>query len=139
MFFFKWSKKFKNPKKSQNHFEFLKHFCFQLKNKTKNKFLCFSILGVCYSTRALQSRQILRKIIWNIFETSQKLTYLFLNLKKIKEEKRFHRKKMLSSQFSNIRSTQFDQSSPVQPVSDFRGSSTSVTKDGRTDEGNPRV
>ena len=43
---------------------------------------------------------------------------------------------MLSSQFSNIRRTQFDQSSPVQPVSDFRGGSTSVTEkdEGRTKE-----
>ena len=30
--------------------------------------------------------------------------------------------------FSNIRRTRFDQSSPVQPVSDFRGGSTSVTE-----------
>ena len=35
---------------------------------------------------------------------------------------------------SNNRRTQFDQSSPVQPVSDFMGGSTSVTE-----EGNPRV
>ena len=28
---------------------------------------------------------------------------------------------MLSSQFSNIRRTRFDQSSPVQPILDFRG------------------
>ena len=41
---------------------------------------------------------------------------------------------MLSSQFSNIRRTGLDQSSPVHPVSDFRGGSLSVTeKDGRTE------
>ena len=34
---------------------------------------------------------------------------------------------MLSSQFSNIRRTRFHQSSPVQPVSDFRGGSTNLT------------
>ena len=37
-------------------------------------------------------------------------------------------KKLLSSQFSNIRNTQFDQSSPVQPASECREGSTSVTK-----------
>ena len=42
--------------------------------------------------------------------------------------------KMLSSQFSNIRRTQFDQSSPVHPVSESRGGPLSVTEeDGRTD------
>ena len=34
---------------------------------------------------------------------------------------------MLSSYFSNIRRTRFDQSSPVQHVSESRGGSTSVT------------
>ena len=34
---------------------------------------------------------------------------------------------MLSSKFSNIRSTGFDQSSPVQPISEYRGGSLSVT------------
>ena len=38
------------------------------------------------------------------------------------------KKKMHSSQFSNIRRTRFDQSSPVQPVSESRGGSTSVTE-----------
>ena len=51
-------------------------------------------------------------------------------------------KKMQSSKFFNIRRTRFDQSSPAQPVSNFRGVSTSVTEEDeqRTkDEGNPRV
>ena len=34
---------------------------------------------------------------------------------------------MLYSKFFNIRRTQFDQSSPVQPVLNFRGGSTSTT------------
>ena len=38
-------------------------------------------------------------------------------------------KKMLSSYFFNIRRTRFDQSSPVQPVSDFRGGSTNLTNE----------
>ena len=44
---------------------------------------------------------------------------------------------MLSSQFSNIRRTGFDQSSPVQPVSESRGGTLSVTDGGgrRTNEG----
>ena len=46
-------------------------------------------------------------------------------------------KVMLSSHFSNIRRTQFDQSSPVQPVSESRGGTLSVTKNGRTDERSP--
>ena len=49
------------------------------------------------------------------------------------------KKKMLSSQFSNIRRTRFDQSSPFQPVSESRGGSMSVTENKRTNEGNPRV
>ena len=65
------------------------------------------------------------------------LKSFFFNKKKMFTEKR--RKKWYQLSFFNIRSTQFDQSSPVQPVSDFRGGSKSVTKDGRTDEGNPRV
>ena len=61
-----------------------------------------------------------------------------INNKKMKEEKKLSNKKnkKLSSQFSNIR-TQFDQSSLVQPVSDFRGGTLSVTDertDGRTKE-----
>ena len=38
---------------------------------------------------------------------------------------------MLTSQFSNIRRTQFDQSSLVQPVSESRGGSLGVTDKGR--------
>ena len=41
---------------------------------------------------------------------------------------------MLSFFFSNIRSTQFDQSSPVKPISDFRGITLSVTKVGQRTE-----
>ena len=36
---------------------------------------------------------------------------------------------MLSYQFYNIRRTQFDLSSPVQPISDFRGGPLSVTQE----------
>ena len=43
----------------------------------------------------------------------------------------------LSSYFSNIRNLVFDQSSPVQPVSESRGGSLSVTEE--DGEGNPRV
>ena len=43
--------------------------------------------------------------------------------------------------FSNIRRTRFDQSSPVQPVSDFKGGTLSVTaeeeEEEEEDEGNP--
>ena len=48
---------------------------------------------------------------------------------------------MLSSQFSNITRTQFDHSSTVQPISNFRGGSTSVTEEDEEEEeeGNPRV
>ena len=41
---------------------------------------------------------------------------------------------MLSSQFSNIRRTGFDESSPVQPISEYRGGTLSVTDDGRRTE-----
>ena len=46
---------------------------------------------------------------------------------------------MLSSQFSNMRNTRFDQSSPVQPISESRGGSTNVTQGRSPDEGNPCV
>ena len=36
---------------------------------------------------------------------------------------------MLSFEFYNIRRTQFDQSFPVHPVSDFRGGTVSVTEE----------
>ena len=45
---------------------------------------------------------------------------------------------MLSSWFSNIRNTRFDQSSPVKPISESRGGSLSVTDGGRTNR-NPCV
>ena len=41
---------------------------------------------------------------------------------------------MLSSYFSNIRRTQLDQSSSVQPVSDFRWGTLSVTESEQTNE-----
>ena len=49
----------------------------------------------------------------------------------MKKKKKIQRKKMLSCQLSNIRRTRFDQSSPVNPVSVFRGGKLSVTKDER--------
>ena len=48
-----------------------------------------------------------------------------------REEKKLL-EKMLSSYFSNIRRTQFNQSSPVQPVSDFMGGYPEP--DGQTEE-----
>ena len=57
------------------------------------------------------------------------ILFIFLNFFFFAEKK----KKMLSSQFSNIRRMGFDQSSPVQPVSESRGGSLSAT-DGRTKE-----
>ena len=41
---------------------------------------------------------------------------------------------MLPSKFSNIRRTRFDQSSPVQPVSESRGGPLNVTDGGRRTE-----
>ena len=41
---------------------------------------------------------------------------------------------MLSPKLFNIRRTRFHKSSPVQPISDFRGGSTRVREDKRTDE-----
>ena len=38
------------------------------------------------------------------------------------------KKKIISSEFSNSRNLVFDQSSPVQPVSEYRGGDLSVTK-----------
>ena len=60
---------------------------------------------------------------------SQKIIFFFtktnlLNKKKLQKK----RKKMLSSKFSHIRRTQFNQTSPVQPVSESRGGSLSVTE-----------
>ena len=55
----------------------------------------------------------------------------------IEEEKKNspkkNRKKMLSSYFSNIMRTRFDQSSPVQPVSESRRGSPEPDGGGRTD------
>ena len=51
----------------------------------------------------------------------------FFQEKKNKKKKKWPGEKMLLSLFSNIRRTQFDQSSPVHPVSESRGDSLSVT------------
>ena len=61
---------------------------------------------------------------------------LFLNKKYEEEESsQKKRKKRLSSYFSNITKTRFDESSPVQPLSESRGGTLSVTEDeGRTKE-----
>ena len=82
--------------------------------------LSFSKLRGRNLTRALQSSR---------FQKYKNLE----NLKRKRKEKKLQKKKMLSSQFSNIRRTRFDQSSPVQPASESRGGSTSVT-DGQTKE-----
>ena len=57
------------------------------------------------------------------------------NPKKSSFKKRNDIKKMLTSYFYIIRNIGFDQSSLVQPISEFRGGSTSVTDKGevRTD------
>ena len=65
------------------------------------------------------------------FKKNLKKSIFFLFFKDFLAEK-----KNLSSYFSNIRRTQYDQSSPVQPVSESRGGSTSVTE---KDKGYPCV
>jgi hypothetical protein len=45
----------------------------------------------------------------------------------------FIQKQTLSTYFSNIRRTGFDQSSPVHPVTESRGGTLSVTHGGRTE------
>ena len=66
----------------------------------------------------------------------------FFSLKtEIFEEKKLPKKKLFSK-FSQSRRIVFDQSSPVQPVSEFRGGPLSLTNkrtNERTNEGNPRV
>ena len=83
--------------------------------------LCFPILGGCDSTRALQSSPFQK---YANLKKSQKIT--FFKEKKIWRKK--NGKKILSSLFSNIGSTRFDQSSPDQLVLEFRGGSLSVTQ-----------
>ena len=87
----------KNPKKFTCFHFFFHFFC-----RKKCYPLSFPILGGHDSTRALQSSP-------------------FRKYEKLKERKKWPTEKMPSSQFSNIRRTQFHQSSPVEPVSDFRG------------------
>ena len=77
----------------------------------------FSILGLCNSTRALQSCPILRKKICRNLEKNTFFIFVFAIF--------------FYTQFSNIRRKRFHQSSPVQPVSEFRGGSTSVTENER--------
>ena len=63
-------------------------------------------------------------------EKSQKNATNHFFSKKNKIEEKKTAKKMLASYFSNIRRTRFDQSSPVQFVSESRAGSLSVREDG---------
>ena len=73
----------------------------------------------------------LKKLPFFFFKKSEILREFFLWRKE---------KKTLLSQFSNIKNMRFDQSSPVQPVSESRGGGPSVTEeDERTKDGNPCV
>ena len=110
-------------------FFFFEFFFFFAEKKKKCYPLSFPILGGRDSTRALQSSPFQK---YENLKKSKKFTFFqnFFFLKFF----------LLSSQFSNIRRTRFDQSSPVQPVSESRGGSTSVTeKENEEEEGNPRV
>ena len=96
--------------------------------------LSFQILGGHNSTRALQSSPF------------QKYINLKISLKKsLKKKKKNLEKQTKNAEKNailsvfNIRRMQFHQSSQVQPVSESRGGSTSVTDKRRTNEGNPRV
>ena len=128
-------RKFKNFKKiSYNPFFSKKKFKKSFKNifsKPKTNICCFSILGLCDSTRALQSCQILRKnleksLIITFFSINkiQNFTNIFFPLKK---------SILLVLLIEEIR---FNQSSPVQPVAESLGGPLSVTEDGA---GNPHV
>ena len=76
------------------------------------------------------------KIISKNLKNSLFIYLFFFEEKKIFAEKK--KQKIICSYFSNIRRPQFDQSSPVQPVSESRGGTLSVTEDGRTNR-NPCV
>ena len=71
----------------------------------------------------------LSKMLKKIQKSKKKISKKFKNLKTMI----FFANIYLFFQLFNIRRRQFDQSSPVHPVSDFRGGSTSLTY-GRTDE-----
>ena len=128
--------KSENLKKSQKiskiHFFskkkiFLKKKFFRRKKKNICYPLSFPILGGRDSTRALQSSPFQK---YENLKKSKKITFFqffffFENFFFLPKKKK--KKKMLSSQFSNIRRTGFDQSSPVNPVSEYRGGPLSVT------------
>ena len=66
-----------------------------------------------------------KKKTWKNLEQSKK-NHLFLQIKE---------KKMQFSKFCQLMRLVFDQSSPVKPVSDFRGGGLNVAKDGRRMDG----
>ena len=63
----------------------------------------------------------------------------FKKEKKKEKYKKKQKNNMLSSKFSNIRNTQFDQRSRVQPISESRGVSMCVTENRERTDGNSRV
>ena len=107
----------RSQKISKHHF-FLKIICLKKKNPVPPKKKYAILLVFPYQEDAIPRELSSPARFRNPKILNSLKKSLFFN-KKIEEKK--CRKKMLSSQFSNRRRTRFDQSSPVQPVSESRG------------------
>ena len=96
-------------------------------------FYAFSVKNVFVK----KSPKKLKKSEEERIQKSEKIIFLLKNLKKNFCLPKKTRKKIILHLFCQLRRLVFDQSSPVHPVLESRGVTTSVTKSAWT-EGNPR-